>query len=286
MDRHAHCAFYSFCIALILALSACSGERTYDVQGRIVGFGDGSTLIIEHGDIQGLMPAMTMSFNVRDSVDLDTLYVGDAVAFALHVGENSTWIHDVRRLPDDAVPEHPAGTRNAQTTSAAELLETGDPVPDLPLLTHADTTLILTQLEGRPIFLTFIYTRCPLPDYCPRMVENFVHLQKRVEEEGLGPVHFISVSFDPNHDTPAVLREFAEGYDADLSSWTFATGDSSTVASLAHQFGVYYRTQGGEIVHNLSTALIGPDGRIRRIWRGNDWTVDQVLSALRNVGPA
>lgn len=286
MARHAHCVFYASCIAFFLALSACSEERVYDVQGRIVGFGDGSTLIVEHGDIPGLMPAMTMSFNVRDSVDLDTLHVGDAIGFDLHVGDESTWIVDIRVLPDDAVPAHPAGTRDAQTTSATELLEAGDPVPDVPLLTHADTTLYLSQLEGRSVVLTFIYTRCPLPDYCPRMVENFVHLQNRVNEEGLGPLHFVSVSFDPEYDTPAVLREYAGRYDADLSSWTFATGDSSTVASLAHQFGVYYSTQGGEIVHNLSTAVIGPDGRIRRIWRGNDWTVDQVWSALRAMEPA
>lgn len=284
MPRNAH----QTCVAalLLLILTACADEKTYDVQGRIAGFGDVRTLIVEHGDIPGLMPAMTMPFDVRGTGDLDTLHVGDAVAFVLHVRGDSTWIDHIRRLPDDALPEHPAGRPDALTTSAPALLEMGDPAPEVQLMTHADTTLSLAQLRGTPVVLTFIYTRCPLPDYCPRMVQNFVRLQQRIQEAGLGPVHLLSVSFDPAYDTPAALREYAARYDADLSSWTFATGDSSAITSMANQFGVYYRTQGGEIVHNLSTALIAPDGRIRRIWRGNDWTVDQVLTALRELEPA
>ncbi len=286
MHRYAQHVLPSGCITFVLLLTACASERSYEVEGRIAGFGDDRTLIVEHGDIPGLMPAMTMPFDVRGSVDLDALHVGDAVGFVLHIRGDSSWIDEVRRLPDAAVPEHPAGTPDTGTASVPDLLEIGDHVPDTPLLSHADTTFNLAQVEDIPVVLTFIYTRCPLPDYCPRMIQNFVRLQERVREERLGPVHLVSVSFDPEFDTPAVLREYADRYGADLSSWTFATGDSSTVASFANQFGVFYRTQGGEIVHNLSTVLIEPDGRIRRIWRGNDWTIEQILSSLRDLRPA
>lgn len=287
MDRRVHRTIHRIvCLALLAGLAGCSGERSYEVRGRIAGFGDGRTLIVEHGDIPGLMPAMTMSFEARESASLDTLHTGDAVAFVLYIRGDSTWIDEIRRLPDDAVPEHPAGSRQEQTSSAPDLFEMGDPVPNTPLQSHADTTFNLTQFEGTPVVLTFIYTRCPLPDYCPLMTQNFVRLQKRIRDERLGPVHLVSVTFDPQYDSPAILREYSGRFDADLSSWTFATGDSSDVASLAHRFGVYYRTQGGEIIHNLSTALIGADGRIRRIWRGNDWTVDQIVTAIRGAASA
>lgn len=286
MAQHVSNVPLALTIVFLLLLAACSRERTYDVQGRIAGFGDGATLIVEHSDIEGLMPAMTMSFSVGDTTNLSALHTGDAVSFQLHIRGDSTWIDDITRLPDDALPEHPAGRPAAQPTGAAPLLEMGDPAPQTELLTHADTTLSLSELHGTPVVVTFIYTRCPLPDYCPRMTENLVRLQQRIQEEGLGSVHLLSVSFDPEHDTPAVLREYAKRYEGDLSRWTYATGDSADVASFAHRFGVFYRTQGGEIVHNLSTALVGPDGHIRRIWRGNDWTVDQILAAIRDVQQA
>lgn len=267
---------------LLAALAGCSGQRSYEVQGRVVGFGDGAMVIVEHGDIDGLMPAMTMPFTAYDDAALDSLYTGDAVAFVLHIRGDSSWIDQIRKLPDDAVPPHPAGTPDLTASDAPPLLEMGDPVPDVQLLTQADTTLRMSELEGTPVFITFIYTRCPLPDYCPRMSENFLQLQRRIREERLGPVRMLSVSFDPQHDTPAVLRDYANRVGADLSTWIFATGDSSAVGTLAHQFGVFYRAEGEEIMHNLTTALIGADGRVRRIWRGNDWTLDQVLSALRS----
>ena len=270
-------------VLLLAALAACSGDRSYEVQGRIVGFGDGATVIVEHGDIDGLMPAMTMPFEAQDGAALDSLYTGDAVAFVLHIRGDSSWIDQIKKLPDDAVPPHPAGTPDESASDAPALLEMGDPVPDAQLLTHADTTLQISDLEGMPVLVTFIYTRCPLPDYCPRMSENFVQLQRRIREDRLGPIHMLSISFDPQYDTPAVLREYANRVGADLSTWIFATGDSTTVATLAHQFGVFYRTEGEEIMHNLTTALVGSDGRVRRIWRGNDWTLDQVISALRSL---
>lgn len=273
-------AFLIFCA---IAFSACLSDRSYEVQGRVVGFGDDRSLIVEHGNIPGLMPAMTMPFDVADASVLDTLQTGDAVEFMLHVRGDSTWIDEIRRLPDDALPQHPAGRRDDLSTSATPLLDTGDRVPDARLTTHADTTLHLRQLEGRPLIVTFIYTRCPLPDFCPRMTDNFVRLQNRISEEDLGPVHLLSITFDPAHDTPAVLRDYADRYDADLSTWTFATGDSAAVISLAQRFGVYTRSQGGEIVHNLSTTLVGPDGRVRRIWRGSEWRVEDIVDSVRRM---
>lgn len=262
---------------------ACSSERTFEVRGRVVGFGDDHrTLIVEHGEVRGLMPAMTMPFTSSDSAGVSSLHVGDAVSFTLYLHGDSSWIDELRKLPDDAVAEHPAGRSDPAKTTDRRLLEAGDPAPNTILQTHADSSLSLSDLAGRPVVLTFIYTRCPLPDYCPRMTQNFARLQKQIELlPDLGPVHLVSISFDPTHDAPETLRAYAREYDAELSTWTFATGDSAGIRGLAERFGVHYQAEGGEIVHNLATALIGSDGRIKRIWRGNAWTAGEIVDALR-----
>lgn len=270
--------------ALLLCASACSPERTYEIEGRVVGFGDDHrTLIVEHGDVRGLMPAMTMPFAAADTSDLSMLRVGDAVSFTLHLRGDSSWIREIRKLPDDAVAERPAGVRDPAAPRGRALLEAGDPAPSVLLTTHADTTLTLADLKGRAVVLTFIYTRCPIQDFCPRMTQHFAQLQEKIAAAPeLGPIHLLSISFDSAHDTPETLKAYAREYDAELSNWTFATGDSTRIRQLAEQFGVFYQSEGGEILHNLATALIRPDGRVQRIWRGNEWTADEIVEALRD----
>lgn len=286
-DAASHTIFCLLIAALLFVFAACSSERSYEVQGRVTGFGDDHrTVIVEHGEIRGLMPAMVMPFTARDSSAIASLRTGDAVSFNLFLHGDSAWIADIEKLPDDAVSEHPAGTRDPTGAPGSPILEAGDAIPNAHLLTHADTTLNLADLHGRPIVVTFIYTRCPLPDFCPLMTHKFVQLQERLQSQpssGRPPVHLLSVSLDPTYDTPDVLKEYAREADADLTRWTFATGDSAAIRDLAQQFGVFYQSEGGELVHNLSTALIGSDGRVRRIWRGSDWTPDEVIHALQDT---
>jgi protein SCO1/2 len=270
--------------ALLVVFASCSTEKSYEVRGRVAGFGDDHrTVIVEHGEIRGLMPAMTMPFTARDSSAIASLRMGDAVSFNLFLRGDSSWIADIEKLPDDAVSEHPASRRDETVPPSSPILQAGDAVPDIQLLTHADSSLNLAALKGQPVVVTFIYTRCPLPDFCPLMTHQFVQLQERLQSQSGRPVHLLSVSLDPAYDTPDVLMEYAREAGADLSSWTFATGDSASIRDLAQQFGVFYQSEGSELVHNLSTALIGSDGRIRRIWRGSDWTADDVLQALQDT---
>lgn len=277
---------------VLLVLSAvlfvgCSLERSYEVRGRVVGFGDDPrTVIVEHEDIPGLMPAMTMPFQALDAAAVQALDVGDAVAFTLHVAPDSSWISDVAALPDDAVDRHPAGSDTRPTTvGGGTLLNVGDPVPDVTLVSQAGDTLRTGDYAGRSWLITFIYTRCPLPDYCPLMSQRFQQLQPRLAEQYGDRVALLSVTFDPAYDTPQVLAEYADRYGADPARWTFATGDPSEIAHLAHRFGVFYETNGNVIDHNLTTALVGPDGTVRALWRGNDWTPEDVVQALRTAVP-
>lgn len=269
-----------------LAFLLFFGTQTYTVEGRVAGIEDGGhTLFVEHEEIPGYMPAMTMPLPVADSSMTASLETGDAIQFRLAVSEDSSWIAAIRSIPDTAVARHPARTVRPMPGARGEsqrMLQTGDRVPaDLTLTNQAGESLRLGDFRGQALVLTFIYTRCPLPNYCPRMSKQFATLQPQLREQFGTRVHLLSVSFDPAYDTPRVLRDYASRYTDRLDTWTFATGDSTEVRRIASHFGVFTKAEGGEITHNLVTAVIGPDGTVRRLFRGNDWTPDDVLRTVK-----
>lgn len=270
-------------LTVAVALAGCALQRRYEVKGRIAGFGDdGRTVLVEHEDIPGLMPAMTMPFKTRQAGALDGFEPQDAVGFTLVLTPDSSWIERLTHLPDSAVAAHPAGAEDAfyAETPATALLDRGDALPPVALVDQDGHPFRLADFEGRALLLTFVYTRCPLPDYCPLMSRHFQTLQPRLAERFGDRVHLLSISFDPEHDTPEVLRAYARRYTRDTTRWTFATGTPDQIAEIAGRFGVFYAADGAQFDHNLTTALVGPDGRVRRLWRGNRWTPQAVLEAV------
>ena len=269
-------------LAALLLWTGCRFSRTYEVRGRVVGFGDDPhTLFIQHEEIPGYMPAMTMPFRTLDTTAVARLSLGDPIAFTFHVTRDSAWITDIRRLPPGTRLNLDAGPR--PTLHGLPLLQEGDPLPDATLLTQDSLQLRLSDLQGRALLLTFIYTRCPVPDFCPLMSRRFQQLQEPLKARFGDHTRLLTISFDPAYDTPSVLRRYAQQYTDDTRHWIFATGDTTTIRRLATQFGVHYEAAAGEIIHNLTTALVAPDGRIGRIWRGNRWTTDEVLAAVAEV---
>ncbi len=270
----------------LLVLAGCTLRRTYEVTGRVVGFGDdGRTVIVEHEDIPGLMSAMTMAFTMRHGTALDGIALREAVRFRLVVTRDSSWIDRLETLPDSAVADHPAGTPDPlfEPSASSPLLTTGASVPPFTLVNQDGETFQSVAFEGRLLLLTFIYTRCPLPDFCPRLSRHFQNLQPRLIDRFDDRVHLLSISFDPSHDTPEVLHTYARRYTDNTRQWTFATGAPEEIARVAGGFGVFYTDNGEEFDHNLATALIGPDGRVRRLWRGADWQPEEVLEAIEEV---
>jgi protein SCO1/2 len=274
----------SLTTVMVLVLAGCTLRRSYQVQGRVAGFGDdGRTVIVEHEAVPGLMPAMTMSFTLRDGVLPEGLAVQDAVRFRLVLTRTQSWIDNLEVLPDSAVAAHPAGRPDPAFTEPSPLLSPGDPAPAFTLVNQNGKTITRSDFEGQALLVTFIYTRCPLPDYCPLLSRHFRILQPRLHERFGDRVHLLSISFDPAHDTPDVLRTYARRYTDDTRHWTFATGSPETIARLAEAFGVFYEGDGQTFDHNLATALLSPDGRVYRIWRGNTWRPDAVLEALETL---
>lgn len=279
---------------LALALTACdrsprttdrAGERSYEARGIIREMApDGRTVEVEHEDIRGFMPSMTMPFSVHDSKEMAGLHMGDAIAFCLRVNDNDSFIDRIRKISMTEVhlPAPSATPGERSVSQNAPRLREGDMMPVFQLVDQDGRKIGLETFRGHPFVLTFIFTRCPIPNFCPRMSKNFLELQDAIRKQTglIAQTRLLSVSFDPEFDSPQVLKAYAEHAQADQNIWTLATGEKSEVNDLTHGFSVYVQAEGGTLAHGLATALIDADGTIRKIWRGNGWTPADVIGEV------
>ena len=229
------------------------------------------------------MPSMTMPFVARDQKQIADLKTGDAISFRMTVTQKDFWIENVKKIRrDDVNVAEPERTAPVSTEHDARLKE-GDEMPPFSLTNQNGERISLDTFRGQPFLLTFVFTRCPVPNFCPRMSNNFEELQTSIKtgSGSLAKTRLLSVTLDPNYDTPKVLSDYAAFHHADPGIWTFATGDEKDIDSLTRAFSVYRQTEGGTISHGLATALINRDGRIERIWRGNAWTPAEVTQAVQ-----
>ena len=271
-------------IVLALALAgACSRApepRQYELQGQILAIdAERSEVLIRHGDIKGFMPAMTMPFKVRDAALLDGKQAGDLVNATLVVAEVDAHLSALTKT-GTAPLEEPVD----MTVFDGAILMPGDLVPDQLLVDQDGVARPISSLRGHRVALTFIYTRCPLPDFCPLMDRNFVAVQKAIAATpALADVRLVSVSFDPAFDTPAVLKAHAQALDADPAVWSFMTATEDEIATLTRRFGVVVERDPAspiDITHSLRTAVIDPDGRLVAVHSGTDWTPAQLVADL------
>jgi protein SCO1/2 len=273
--------------------AAKSNERTYPIHGQVQSITpDRQEATVKHGEIQGLMPAMTMPYRFQAKSELDALKPGDLIDGTLVIVSNDAFLTGVKKTGEAPIEKAPAETLVTGSTldKSVTLLQPGDTIPDGAFVNQNGRKQTLKDFRGSTVVLTFIYTRCPLPTFCPMMDRHFATIQERLKADpSLKHVHLVTVSFDPVRDTPAVLRAHAKELDADLSRWTFLTGDLKAINDFAGRFGVYVvRNPNDErdITHNLRTAIIGPDGTVKKIYTGNEWTPDDILADLRPVANA
>ena len=271
-------------VAALVWIWLAAVPRSYEFTGRVAGFGDDDrTVFIEHGDIPGYGPAMTQPFSMDDTLLLGLVKVGDAVSGRFESSRRTGRIISLRKLAANAVPAHPAARRDSAAASPAfDPLDMGEAVPDVRLVDQSGSRFDLTALAGRHALITFIYTECPMPTFCPLMSERFAALQPMLQDEFGNQVRLLSISFDPDKDTAAVLHEYASRYTDDLSTWTFAVPASISELERAKKaFGISTFQAEDEIIHNLTTTLVDPRGRIVWQWRGNDWAPDDIIEVLR-----
>lgn len=263
--------------------SAEEGRRVYEVRGIVRGaLADNHSVTIEHEDIPGFMPSMTMPFEFKDRREIAGVNPGDAVRFQLIVTDRDSWIEHVQKTDPSSVRLPKTAEENA-TGAGAERLKEGDALPGFKLVDQNGRTLTRESFTDKTLLFTFIFTRCPLPNFCPLMSRNFAELQRAIEADPAlnGRVQLVSISFDPDHDTPEVLAKYAAAFTRHGDSWRFATGSRAEIDKLTREFSVYVQAENGTISHGLCTAMIASDGTIRKIWRGNGWEVSEALDALR-----
>jgi protein SCO1 len=270
--------------------SAGSAYKTYKLRGKVVSTSAAtSEVTLDHEAIPGFMAAMTMPYKVKDANILSELHPGDILTADLLVSQT----------PDaDVLIDHVVVVGQAKPDYKPKISyhvpAPGDEVPDFKLRNQDGRLVRLRQFRGRELLITFIYTRCPLPNFCPRVTHNFAEINRKLASDQ--PLHdkshLLCISFDPDNDTPDRLRAYGASYigsDAQdaFSHWDFAVPDKKELPTMAQYFDLgMTQAADNSITHTLSTTLIGADGKVVRFYSGNEWTPEQVLADMRQAAGA
>ncbi len=273
-------------LLVTLPLTACRGTnqsqvRRYHLKGTVVQVDKAQQhLVVNHEEIPGFMGAMTMPYPVVDAQTLEKLSPGDQIRADVVVTPNDIHLENV-------VVVKKADGKTSPTGALLQPSDGGAPVPDFTLVNQDGKRVRLTQYRGKSVLLTFIYTRCPLPDYCPLMSHNFAEIERTIEKSPklYAKTHLLSISFDSQYDTPKVLRNYARAFVMDrgqqtFEHWEFATIPAAEKNDVTKFFDVFVTQEQGQITHSMNTAIISPDGHIYKTYNGNDWKPADVLADL------
>lgn len=272
---------------LLLAMTAACGPRgrQYELRGQVLAVDPArKEITIKHDDIVGFMPAMTMPFRVNDARLLDGRVPGDLVTATLIVEDTDAYLTSLTKIGHaEVVASQPL----PPASSGFELLKAGETAPNQVFVDQDGRQRTLADWKGKTIALTFIYTRCPYPTFCPLMDRQFAAIQRTVKADAAlrRQVHLLSVSFDPDYDTPAVLKAHAAKLGADPGSWSYVTGPRDEIDRFAARFGVSIvrGVTPADFAHTLGTAVGDRDARVVSIYTGNDWTPDDIVRDLRHA---
>ena len=279
-----------FSLCLALAAAACrtpASERSFTLHGQVLSIdAPRKIVVVKHEDIKDFMPAMTMPYEVKEARLLDGLAPGDLITATLVVFSNGADLTAIKKVGSAPLEQPPTAAANPSASSGFELLKPGESVRH-SFLDQGGRKRRFSDFKGAPVVMTFIYTRCPIATFCPLMDRHFAALQKPLKTDpALKNARLVTISFDPVSDTPAVLTRHARSLDADLSRWTFLTGDRDDVDQFASRFGVSIArslSDARDITHNLRTAIIDGDGKLVKAYTGNEWSPEQVLEDLRKL---
>ena len=279
-----------FLLLLLLTAAACSrsasgDRREYTLQGQVLSVQpDQKQAVIRHEDIKGFMPAMTMPYYVEDSKEYEGVDAGDLITATLVVEPTKAYLQHVKKV--GTAPLAVADSGSAPAAAAGfELIKMGAPVPNQTFVNQDGKSVSLADFRGDAVIVTFMYTECPMPTMCPLMDRNFAKMQAKLKEQNnLLKAHLLSVSFDPQVDTPPVLKKHADSLSADPRLWSFVTGDRDEIDKWASGFGVSISramNDPRDITHNLRTAILDRQGNLVQVYNGNEWTPEQVLADVR-----
>ncbi|RYD39386.1 MAG: hypothetical protein EOP85_16035, partial [Verrucomicrobiaceae bacterium] len=254
---------------------------TYQVRGVVKDLHpETKNAIIDHEEVPGYMEAMTMPLRVRDSALLQGLKKGDRISFRLNVTEKVDWIDEIKVL-ESGVPLKLAGKE--EELPDLRPIAPGQLIPDATLLDVKGDELKIASYRGQATAITFIYTRCPLPTFCPRLNSHFEATAELLKKDTDGPRNWklLSITIDPARDTPEALAEFSKAIGADPAHWSFATGSLQDITAFTLKCGLRFWDDRGLIQHNLRTLVVNPDGTVRKVLEESEWTPEELAAELR-----
>ena len=275
-------------IALGRVGASCSrssgNEKRYDLKGKVVSVDhDKQQVTIAHEEVKGYMPGMTMPFSVRKQSDFEMLVPNAEVTATLVVDGSHSWLENLF-----VVVKQDAST--PLTTTAVVQAKEGDEVPNYTLLNQDAKQIRIKNYRGKALLLTFIYTRCPEPDQCTLMSNNFAQIERQLgqDPELYARTHLLSITIDPDYDDPKVLRSYGaahtERYENEtFLHWEFATGTGDQIKEIAQYFGLQYFPEKDQIIHALRTVILNPDGKVAKVYTGNEWKTEDVVAELKKI---
>ena len=242
---------------------------------------------IKHEEVPDYMPAMTMPFEVKDTNELTGIEAGDPVSFRLLVTDTEGWIDHIRKTgPKTNLPPTTGPLRFVQNI---EPLNEGDLLADYQFTNQFGKVFSTKDFRGGALAIEFLFTRCPLPNFCPFLANNFGEVQTQLLALSNAPAkwHLLTLTFDPEFDTPEILKNYAAGHNADLEHWTFATGAKKDIDAIGDQFGLLVsRDENNSISHNLRVVVIDASGRVQKIFIGNEWKPDELVTEMLKAAAA
>lgn len=255
---------------------------TFPLRGEVVAIDTASMrMTIDHEEIPEYMMAMTMPFKIKNRQLFGGVHVGDTVQGVLAVSRTESWLETFTVVGKGEPPSREL----VEGTLLAKIFNVGDDMPNDVLQNQEREPVRMSDFRGKAMAVTFIYTRCPLPDFCIRMSDHFAKLQKILQRNQSlnGKWHLLTMSFDPQFDTPKVLKDYGKSYGADFSTWDFATADMKIVMKFADGLGLTLADDEGLIAHNLRTVLVDTEGKIVKVINGNEWTPEEIAKEIQDI---
>lgn len=274
-------SLYLMLLVALLTASGCSRAKEYPLVGQVLAVHpERQEITVRHEDIRGFMPGMTMPFKVKEAGELTGRKPGELITATLVVEDSLGYLTGITSTGEAPLPA------DAPALPAGPMIDKGAQVPEAELTDQQGRTRRISEWRGRTIAVTFVYTRCPLPDFCPLMDRHFKAAQTALKADAAlaSRAHLLSVSFDPDYDTPAVIARHANRAGADPAVWSYLTGTREAVDRFAAAFGVSVirdEQPMQEIVHNLRTAVIDAEGRLVTVLNGRDWAPEDLVAEIR-----
>ncbi len=281
----------SVLLVSLIALCSCdepelsADVRKFEVRGVIHEVNlEKKVLMIDHEEIPGYMRAMIMPFRVKEIAEAEGLKPGDVVRFTYFVEELSSWIENLTPTGEQRdISDATLASITPETDQ--ELLNPGDELPDYEFIDETGTKVKLSQFRGQPVAMTFVFTRCPVPELCPAMMRNFAEICQKLEADAEAPEQYrlLTISFDTWNDTPETMKPWAAAFGHEPGQpWSLLTSETCcTINAIGANVGLKFGEVNGSYQHNLRTVILNPDGRIRKIYTDESWSVDELVAEIK-----